>query len=78
MPIQGDPGLHQSQFGIFRCSSGSHLTSMFRISSSTYSLNRAAQIVVEYDGVDNGVVIPVGDSLPRVFIWLTNFYQRFI
>ena len=30
VPTQGDPGLHQSQYEIFRCSSGFHLTSMLR------------------------------------------------
>ena len=38
----------------FRCSSGSHFTSMLRTSLSTDSSTRAAQIVVEFDGVDAG------------------------
>ena len=34
--------------------------------------------MVEYDRVDDDVVILTRNSLPRVFIWLTNFYQHFI
>ena len=43
-------------------------TSMLRTSSSTDSLTNAAPIVVEYDGVDDGMVIPTESSLSRVFI----------
>ena len=38
----------------FRYSSGSHLTLILRTSLSTNSSTRAAQIVVEFDGVDAG------------------------
>ena len=38
----------------FRCSSGSHLTSMLKTSSSTDSSISAAQMGVDYDGVDDG------------------------
>ena len=39
----------------FRCSSGFHLTSVLRTSSSTDSSASTAQIVVEFDGVDQRV-----------------------
>ena len=51
---------------------------MLKTSSSTDSLTNAAQIVVEYDGVDDGIVIPTGSSLLKMFIWFANFYQRII
>ena len=39
---------------IFKYSSGFHLTSMLKTSSSTNSSTSAAQIVIEFDGVDAG------------------------
>ena len=66
MSAQGGPSLNQSQYETFRCLSDFYrhsiprwkitapLTSMLRTSSSMDSSTSAAQIVVEYDGVDDG------------------------
>ena len=45
---------------------GGKLTSMLGISSSTDSSTSAAQVVVEYSGVDDSMVILTGSSLPKV------------
>ena len=51
---------------------------MLKMSSSTGSSTSAAQIVLEYDGFDDGVLILTRSSLLRVLIWFANFYQYFI